>query len=78
MYLPLDQTLSDLYSLFSCTFFKLLSEETASRKWQDKVYLKFDDVCRPVFEVALRHIYTGDVTIPVQSDVDDVENLAAR
>lgn len=42
------------------------------------MYLKFDDVCRPVFEVALRHIYTGDVTIPVQSDVDEVETLAAR
>lgn len=42
------------------------------------MYLKFDDVCLPVFEAALRHIYTGDVTIPVQSDVDDVENLAAR
>ena len=42
------------------------------------MYLKFDDVCSLVFDVALRHIYTGDVTIPVQSGVDDVENLAAR
>lgn len=42
------------------------------------MYLKFNDVCRPVFEVALRHIYTGDVTVPVQSYVDDLENLAAR
>lgn len=75
---------SFILSLRSEVFKQLLSEQralckkTTSSGWQDKVCLKFDNVCQPAFEVVLRHIYTGDVTIPEHCDLDDITNLAQR
>ena len=44
----------------------------------DRVSLNFEEVDRSAFEVVLKHIYTGDVIIPEQCQLDDVTSLADR
>ena len=58
---------------------KALCEETAYRKpWTGHVCLQFDDVRQSVFEPVLRHMYTGDVSIPNENELDDIMKLAER
>lgn len=58
---------------------KALCEETAYRKpWTGHVCLQFDDVRQSVFEPVLRHMYTGDVSIPNENELDGIMKLAER
>ena len=40
--------------------------------------LKFEEVDQSVFEFVLRHIYTGDVTVPEGCELESVTALAER
>lgn len=57
---------------------KALQEKTVSGGRIDRVFLKFEEIDQSVFEVVLKHIYTGDVVIPEHCELDDVTNLAER
>ena len=57
---------------------KALQEKSLSRRSIDRVSLKFEEIDRSALEVVLKHIYTGDVIIPEQCQLDDVTNLAER
>lgn len=57
---------------------RALFKKAASCEWTDKVCLNFYDVNQSAFEVVVRHIYSGDVTIPNDCDLDDVTTLAER
>lgn len=57
---------------------KALQEKSMSRGSLDRVSLKFEEIDRSAFEVILKHIYTGDVIIPEQCQLDDVTCLAER
>ena len=57
---------------------KALQEKSMSRGSLDRVSLKFEEIDRSTFEVILKYIYTGDVIIPEQCQLDDVTCLAER
>lgn len=58
--------------------FQMLKEQRAVCNEAECVYLEFQEVEQSVFEVVLRHIYTGDVIIPEHCELDDVTSLAER
>ena len=57
---------------------RALQEKSLSGGSLDRVSLKFEEIDRSAFEVVLKHIYTGDLIIPEQCQLDDLTGLAER